>query len=129
MLLMAIISSMTLHYVVLNLIMTLVAPIVFAFVMEQVAARLESQADRVNALKLVTYTSTPAVLAGVFVLIQFLAPIASLLGFIYGIYLMVKAAPLFVTIKEGKGVVFWGFSIGLSVVIMMVTITFLAYFV
>ncbi len=127
--LMALISSVTLYHVFLSFVSMLLTPFVFAFVMEQVASRLESQVDRVNALKLVVYTLTPAVLAKVFAIIPQIEPIITLLGSIYSIYLMFKAAPLFVTIKEGKGLQFWGFSIGLSIVVMMLVVTFFTFFV
>ena len=127
--LMALVSSETLYHVVLSFVSMLLTPFVFAFVMEQVASRLESQVDRVNALKLVVYTLTPAVLTKVFAIIPQIEPIITLLGSIYSIYLMFKAAPLFVTIKEGKGLQFWGFSIGLSIVVMMLVVTFFTFFV
>ena len=111
---------------IVQFLAALMVPFVFAIVAEQVANRLESKTDQVNIMKLVIFSSTPMLLAPLFAFVHFLFLVVSLLALAYSIYLMVSAAPLFVTIKEGNGPKFWGFTIGLTAVTIMIVTTILS---
>src|SRR5262245_47663078 len=62
----------------------LVAPLVVAVVLEQLAPKFSSSGSTARALKLVAYASTPWWLSGVFYLVLLLSPLA-LIAALYGI--------------------------------------------
>jgi hypothetical protein len=70
----------------------LIAPMVGAIVVEQLAPRFNSRGTRVDALKLVAYASTPMWVAGVLYLLLYLAPLV-LAGAVYSIYLLYLGLP------------------------------------
>jgi Yip1-like protein len=79
----------------------IVAPIVAALVVEQLAPKFHSHGNTVQTLKLVAYSSAPLWLAGVFVLIPGLSWIATIAGLAYGLYLFyLGAGPLLGTPQE-----------------------------
>ncbi len=82
---------------VVSYVLTLAAVYVAAVVIDRLAPTFSSKPSTVQALKLVTYASTPAWLAGIFNLIRMLGVLAVLAG-LYSIYLFyVGLAPLMET--------------------------------
>lgn len=72
---------------------TLVAPIVAAVVIEQLAPKFQSSGDTTRALKLVAYASTPIWLAGIIYLVPLLAFMA-IVGALYAVYLFYVGLPV-----------------------------------
>jgi hypothetical protein len=71
---------------------SLVAPLIAAVVLEQLAPKFQSTGSTARALKLVAYASTPMWVAGVFYLFVVLAPLA-LIAALYAIYLFYLGLP------------------------------------
>ena len=79
----------------------LTGPLVGALVIEQLAPKFSSRGDTVQALKLVAYSSVLVWLVGVFVLIPGVASVATIVGFVYGLYLFyLGLAPLLGTPRD-----------------------------
>jgi hypothetical protein len=73
--------------------MALAAPMVLAVVIEKLAPNFKSDADTVQALKLVAYSLTPVWLAGVSSIVIRLAPLV-VLGWLWGVYLFYVGSPI-----------------------------------
>lgn len=73
-------------------VQTLVAPLVAAIVIEQLAPRFNSSGSTVDALKLVAYSSTPFWVGGVIYLVIYLAPLM-ILPVVYAVYLFYLGLP------------------------------------
>lgn len=72
---------------------SLVSVLIAAVIIEKLAPSFGSSGDTVQALKLVAYAHTPVWLAGVFFLVWFLSPVATLIAAIYAIYLFYLGLP------------------------------------
>jgi hypothetical protein len=66
--------------------------LVAALVIEKLAPKFKSSGSTVNALKLVAYAATPVLVAGVFNLILYIAPLA-IVAVLYSIYLFYLGLP------------------------------------
>ena len=73
-------------------IQTLVAPLVAAIVIEQLAPRFSSSGSTVDALKLVAYASTPVWIGSVIYLIIYLTPLM-IVPIIFAVYLFYLGLP------------------------------------
>ena len=73
-------------------IQTLVAPLVAAIVIEQLAPRFSSSGSTVDALKLVAYASTPVWIGSVIYLIIYLTPLM-IVPVIFAVYLFYLGLP------------------------------------
>jgi len=71
----------------------LVAPMIAAVVIEQLAPKFGSSGDTLRALKLVAYSSTPIWLAGIVYLVPLLAFLA-IVGALYAVYLFYVGLPV-----------------------------------
>jgi len=71
---------------------TLIAPLVAAIVIEQLAPRFSSSGSTIDALKLVAYASTPVWVGSVIYLIVYLSPLM-LVPVIYAVYLFYLGLP------------------------------------
>jgi len=79
-------------YMVVQYLLSLVAVYVAAAVIEWLAPKFKSSGSRLDALKLVAYSCTPAWLAGIFAIVPVLG-ILAIVGFIYAIYLFYLGLP------------------------------------
>jgi Yip1-like protein len=77
---------------VMVFIQTLIAPLVAAIVIEQLAPRFSSSGSTVDALKLVAYSSTPFWVGSVIYLVIYLSPLM-ILPVIYAVYLFYLGLP------------------------------------
>jgi Yip1 domain len=73
-------------------IQTLIAPLIAAVVIEQLAPRFSSSGSTVDCLKLVAYASTPVWLGSVIYLIIYLSPLM-IVPVIYAVYLFYLGLP------------------------------------
>jgi hypothetical protein len=71
---------------------TLIAPLVAAIVIEQLAPRFSSSGSTIDALKLVAYASTPVWVGSVIYLIVYLSPLM-IVPVIYAVYLFYLGLP------------------------------------
>jgi hypothetical protein len=74
-------------------VQSLVSVLIAAVIIEKLAPSFGSSGDTVKALKLVAYSYTPIWLAGVFQLVWFLSPAATLIAMLYAIYLFYLGLP------------------------------------
>ena len=73
-------------------IQTLIAPLVAALVVEQLAPRFSSSGSTIDALKLVAYATTPVWLGSAIYLVVYLSPLM-ILPVIYAVYLFYLGLP------------------------------------
>ena len=71
---------------------TLIAPLVAAIVIEQLAPRFSSSGSTIDALKLVAYASTPVWVGSVIYLVVYLSPLM-IVPVIYAVYLFYLGLP------------------------------------
>jgi hypothetical protein len=89
-----------------SLLGTLAGAFLTAFVIDFLATRFESQKNFGQAFKLVVYSYTPMLVAGVLLIIPSLSVLASLCG-LYGLYLLyLGLGPLMKTPEEKKNIYF-----------------------
>ena len=74
--------------------LTLAAVLVLAIVVDELALRFGGERGRTQAFKLAAYSATPGWLAGVFLLLPNLGEVASILGGLYGLYLLYLGLPI-----------------------------------
>jgi len=84
--------SVGFSYMVVQYLFSLVAVYVAALVIEWLAPKFKSSGSRIDALKLVAYSCTPAWLAGIFAIVPLLG-ILMLIGLIYAFYLFYLGLP------------------------------------
>jgi len=100
-------------------IIAIIGIIVFGFVLNAFAPTFKSKQDKMQALKLVAYSSTPWLLAGIFYIyppIWFLATLAGL----YGLYILYIGIPILMETPKEQHIPFLIVSIVIYVVIMAV---------
>ena len=73
-------------------IQTLIAPLVAAIVIEQLAPRFSSSGSTIDALKLVAYASTPVWVGSVIYLVVYLSPLM-IVPVVYAVYLFYLGLP------------------------------------
>jgi uncharacterized membrane protein (DUF485 family) len=86
---------------VVSYVLALVGVYVAAVVIEKLAPSFESRPDRLQALKLVAYASTPVWLAGILAIIPALAVLIILIG-LYSIYLFYLGVPVLMKTPMAK---------------------------
>lgn len=88
-------------YLIFSYVFNLVAVYVFGVIINALAPNFSSPQNLVNAMKLAVYSMTPGWLAGIFHIIPSIG-VLSILGFLYGIYVLYLgfATPLMETPKE-----------------------------
>lgn len=92
-----------LRMVIVQIALPLVAIVIAAYVINELAEKFESEKDLNNAFKLVTYSYTPALVAAVIANLSFALSWVGLFG-LYGIYLFWIGLPkLMNTPEEKKG--------------------------
>jgi len=98
-------------------IIAIIGIIVFGFILNAFAPTFKSKQDKMQALKLVAYSSTPWLLAGIFYLyppIWFLATLAGL----YGLYILYIGIPILMETPKEQQIPFLLVSIVIYVIIM-----------
>lgn len=104
----------TLFYSIMTYIFTLVGIIVVAFIINALAPQFSSQADMVNAVKLVVYSYTPMWIASILFIIPMLSVLV-LIASLYGLYLFYVGLPILMDTPPEKRLVYF-------IVIIVVTI-------
>lgn len=114
---------------VVSYVLTLVGLYVLALIIEALAPKFSGEKDRMQALKVATYASTPALLAGIFSLIPPLSFLA-ILG-LYSLYLLYLGLPVLMKVPPEKALVYTiaviVVGIVISVVIGMVSSRLISY--
>jgi hypothetical protein len=96
-------------------VLGLVTTYLFALIVDWLAPRFSGQPNRVQAFKLVAYSTTPAWLAGVFELIPALSFLV-VLG-VYSIYLLYVGVPVLMTVPPEKAA---GYTVAVFIVAVVV---------
>jgi hypothetical protein len=109
-------------------VMQLAAMIVCAKIIEWLAPKFQSSGDTVQALKLVTYASTPSWVAGVGGLIPWLGVLVALIGGLYAIYLYYLGLPPLLKTPDGQVIPFMVVSAIAIIVVFVVLTTILGVF-
>jgi Yip1-like protein len=102
----------------------LVAPIVGAVVIEQLAPKFKSSGDTMSALKLVAYASTPVWIAGVVNIIPLLSFMA-IVGALYGIYLFYIGLPVMMKTPQDQLVPYMVVS-AIAIVVVVILLNVIA---
>jgi len=104
---------------IVTFVLSLVAVYVLALIIDALAPRFSGQRSQIQALKLATYSSTAAWLAGVFVLIPALGFLA-ILG-LYSLYLLYLGAPVLMKVPESKVV---GYTVVVIIAALVIFVVF-----
>jgi hypothetical protein len=100
-------------------ILAIIGIMVFGFVFNAFAPTFKSQQNQMQAFKLVAYTATPWLLAGIFYSwgpIWFLAPLAGL----YGLYILYIGIPIFMGTPQDQQIPYLIITVVIFAVIMFV---------
>lgn len=90
-----------------------------AWIIDALAPRFQSRPNRVNALKVVVYSSTPSWVAGIVFVWPLLSPLAVLLS-LYSFYLLYLGLPLLMDTPREKALLYTIAAIGVSILIFIV---------
>jgi hypothetical protein len=104
---------------IVSYVLGLVGVYVSAVIIEKLAPTFQSQSDRMAALKLVAYASTPAWLAGVFNLIPMLA-VLGIIAALYSIYLFYLGLPVMMKTPADKVIPYMAVSAVVIIVVYIV---------
>jgi hypothetical protein len=104
---------------ILYYIIAIIGIVVFGFILNAFAPTFKSKQNQMQALKLVSYASTPWLIAGIFYLhpsIWFLATIAGL----YGLYILYLGIPILMETPKDQQIPFLIVGIVIYIIIMAV---------
>jgi hypothetical protein len=116
--------GLVLRFAVLQLVLPIIAVIVAAVVINELAETFNSEKDLNNAFKLVAYAYTPALLVSIITSISWTLSFLGLLG-LYGVYLLWVGLPVMMKTPEDKRLVY---IIAAVVVILLVNVIISALF-
>ena len=90
---------------ILYYIMTIIGIIIFGYIVNMLAPNFKSKQNLMQAMKLVVFSATPALLAGIF---NIYPPIALLifLASLYGLYLLYIGIPIFMETPNDQHIVY-----------------------
>jgi hypothetical protein len=91
---------------------------VVAQIIDALAPSFGSQKNLVNALKVAVYSSTPSWVAGILIIIPFLAPVAMLLS-LYSLYLFYLGLPIMMETPKDKARGYFILTIVISIVVFI----------
>lgn len=104
---------------IIMVILQIIGVFVFGYILNAIAENFKSKKNLMNALKLVTYSMTPALITGIFNAFYGLSWI-SLLGGIYGIYILYIGLPVYMETPEDQQIIYLIIAIVIMFVIMAV---------
>jgi len=113
----------SLLFAVIGYVLTFVMVYVVALIVDALAPTFNAQKGMDNALKLTVYSATPYWVTGIFLLIPALG-ILTLLGLLYGLYLMWLGLPVLMKAPEDKAPIYLG-----AIVVAIIVIWVLLFFV
>lgn len=109
----------SLIFAVLGYAFSLAGMFVFSKIISALAPNFNSVKNDVNAFKLVMYSATPGLVAGVFYVIPSLGMLA-ILGSLYGIYILYIGLPVLMETPEDKTLIYTVVSIIAGIIVMFV---------
>ncbi len=122
------VSMMNIHYriplgtgishAVVSYVLSLVGLYVIAQIIDALAPNFGSQKNLTNAMKLAVFSSTPSWIAGILIIIPFLAPIALILS-LYSLYLLYLGLPIMMDTPQDKAMGYFIITIVISIVVFI----------
>ncbi|MFH0789524.1 MAG: Yip1 family protein [Pseudomonadota bacterium] len=122
------VSMMNIHYriplgtgishAVVSYVLSLVGLYVIAQIIDALAPSFGSQKNLTNAMKLAVFSSTPSWIAGILIIIPFLAPIALILS-LYSLYLFYLGLPIMMDTPQDKAMGYFIITIIISIVVFI----------
>jgi hypothetical protein len=101
-------------------VMSLVGIFIVALIVNALAPTFGGTKDAISALKVVAYSATAGLVAGVAVIVPFVGGLITLLGAIYVIYLLYLGLPVLMKCPQDKAVAYTAVSIVAAIVVSLV---------
>lgn len=105
----------TLVHQIFSYLMMLVSFAVIAFIFEKLAPKFEGSGSFTDALKLVAFSATPGLVAGVLHLVPWLG-LLTLLASLYGLYILWIGIPIMLGVPESKRLIYLVVSVVVSII-------------
>jgi len=102
---------------IITYIMTIIGVIVFGFILNAIAPNFKTTQNKMQALKLVSYAATPWLLLGIAYIFP-AAGLISLLGGLYGLYILYIGIPILMGTSKDQQLGFFVIGLIIYVVIM-----------
>jgi hypothetical protein len=110
--------GMGISHAIVSYVLSLVGLYVVAQIIDALAPSFGSQKNLVNAMKVAVYSSTPSWVAGILMIIPFLAPVAMLLS-LYSLYLFYLGLPIMMETPKDKAMGYFVLTIVISIVVFI----------
>lgn len=107
-----------LSHAVVSYLLSLVGLYIVAQIIDSLAPSFGSQKNVINAMKVAVYSWTPSWVAGILIIIPFLAPIAMLMS-LYSLYLLFVGLPILMDTPKEKALGYFVVTIVVSIVVFM----------
>lgn len=107
-----------LSHTVVSYLLSLIGLYIVAQIIDGLAPSFGSQKNVINAMKVAVYSWTPSWVAGILIIIPFLAPIAMLIS-LYSLYLLFVGLPILMDTPKEKAVIYFVVTIVVSIVVFM----------
>ena len=104
---------------ILQYVLAIVGIIILGYIVNALAPTFSSKPNQIQATKLVAYTATPWLVAGILYIFPPLSILVILAG-IYGLYIMYLGMPVFMETPEDKKLIYLIVSIVVYIIIMAV---------
>jgi len=101
-------------------VMSLVGIFVFSLIVNALAPTFGGTKDSISALKVVAYSATAGLVAGVAVIVPFLGGLITFVAAIYGIYLLYLGLPVLMKCPQDKAVAYTAVSIIAAIIVSLV---------
>lgn len=106
-------------HAIISYALSLIAVFIVALIIDALAPTFSGRKNTIQALKVATYSYTPAWLAGVFVLIPWLG-VLGLLAALYGLYVLYLGLPVLMEAPKGKALVYTVVVVVCTIVILVI---------
>ncbi len=116
-----------LSQMIIGFVLTLITIYVLALIIEALAPTFDGQKDRMAALKLAAYSSTPGWVAGILQIIPALGMLV-ILAALYGIYLLYIGLPVLMKCPKDKAPVYTAAIVGCAVVLAIIAAAVISSF-
>ena len=103
-------------------IMAIIGIIVFGFLINAFAPSFKSKQNKMNAMKLVAFSATPWLLAGIFYILPAISLIALVAG-LYGLYILYIGIPIFMETPKDQHMIYLIVAIVIFIIVIGVVAT------
>jgi len=102
---------------IIQYVLSIIGMIVFAFIFNALATNFKSKQDKMQSMKLIAATATPWLIAGIFSIYP-AASLISLLGGLYGLYILYLGLPIFMETPQDQQMTYLIVGLVIYVIVM-----------